>query len=93
MLAEERALVRLTRVHASRSRGLDDDNLRSALKAVRDGVADALGVDDRDPRLSFHYHQRPGLQFEVEVGVTIIRKRSTRGNRAKGIPAPATGVM
>lgn len=38
-------------------RELDDDNLRSALKAFRDGVADAMGVDDRDPRITWAYAQ------------------------------------
>ena len=37
-------VVTLTRISA---RGLDDDNLQGAFKAVRDSVADALGVDDR----------------------------------------------
>lgn len=51
--------VTLTR-HAP-SAGLDDDNLRGALKHVRDGVADALGLpSDRDPRVSWHYHQARG---------------------------------
>jgi hypothetical protein len=46
--------VLLTRMS---SRELDDDNLRGALKAVRDGVADALGVDDRDNRVTWLYAQ------------------------------------
>lgn len=37
--------VKLTRLAKGRNR-LDDDNLRAALKAVRDGVADGLGCDD-----------------------------------------------
>lgn len=51
-------------------RRLDDDNLRGALKAVRDGVADALGVDDRDPRVEWRYDQRKscgGMDVEVRV--------------------------
>lgn len=32
-------------------RELDSDNAASALKRCRDGVADALGIDDRDPRV------------------------------------------
>jgi hypothetical protein len=48
-------VVRMTRL----SRGeLDDDNLRGALKAVRDGIADALGLkSDRDPRVEWRYGQ------------------------------------
>lgn len=49
--------VRLVRIAP---RPLDDDNLRSAFKAVRDGVADWLGVDDRDPRVSWDYGQERG---------------------------------
>lgn len=39
------------------SNGLDDDNLAGALKAVRDAVAEWLGVDDRDQRVRFVYRQ------------------------------------
>lgn len=58
-------VVQLTRVAP---RPLDDDNLASALKAVRDGVADALGVDDRDPRVVWLVDQRKG-KAAVEVQV------------------------
>jgi hypothetical protein len=48
-------VVRMTRLSA---RELDDDNLRGALKAVRDGIADALGLkSDRDPRVEWRYAQ------------------------------------
>lgn len=57
-------VVTLTRISP---RLLDDDNLRPALKAVRDGVADRLGVDDRDPRVEWRYAQRKGAQKAVEV--------------------------
>lgn len=60
--------VRLTRVSP---RILDDDNLRGALKAVRDGVADRLGVDDRDVRVRWEYAQqkgRPGVLVEISEG-------------------------
>jgi len=41
-------------------RALDGDNLAGALKAVRDGVADALGIDDRNPRVTWLVDQRRG---------------------------------
>jgi len=61
-------VVTLTRISP---RMLDDDNLRGALKHVRDGVADRLGIDDRDPRVEWRYAQRKGKQkaVEVELGV------------------------
>lgn len=63
--------VRLVRLSAGE---LDDDNLRGALKAVRDGVADALGLrDDRDPRVTaWDYDQErvPRGAFGIEVTVT-----------------------
>jgi hypothetical protein len=47
--------VELTR-HAARL--LDDDNAVAAMKSVRDGVADWLGVDDRDDRITWVVKQR-----------------------------------
>lgn len=51
-------VVLLTRVAP---RALDSDNLPRALKACRDGVADALGVDDRDPMVTWLVDQRKGV--------------------------------
>jgi hypothetical protein len=38
-------------------RTLDSDNLVGALKAVRDGVADWLGIDDGSDRIIWNYNQ------------------------------------
>lgn len=46
---------------------LDDDNLGSALKGFRDGIADAFGKDDRDPVLRWKYDQRKAKTYGVEV--------------------------
>ena len=61
-------VVRLTRLSAGT---LDDDNLRGALKAVRDGCADRLGIDDRDPRVEWQYGQEraKGLMGAVRVEI------------------------
>lgn len=58
--------IRLTRVAP---RVLDDDNLRSALKHARDGVADALGLrDDSDARVVWLYAQtKQSKMYAVEV--------------------------
>lgn len=53
--------VTLTRLAPRR---LDSDNLQRALKAVRDGVADALGVDDGDPRIEWRYGQRKAMSID-----------------------------
>ena len=60
--------VVLTRVAP---RALDGDNLQSAFKAVRDGVADWFGVDDGDQRLDWQYCQRSaGVKvYRVEIEV------------------------
>ncbi len=63
-------VVTLTRVAP---RSLDDDNLRGALKATRDGVADWLGVDDRDPRVRWEYAQRRGAPRTYAVRVEVRR--------------------
>ncbi len=61
-------VVTLTRIAP---RSLDGDNLQGALKAVRDGVADALGVDDRHPSIRWEYAQRRGAprQYGIELQV------------------------
>lgn len=53
----------------------DDDNLPSAFKGVRDGIAEALGIDDGSDRYAWSYAQRrikrgdlPG--FEVVLWTT-----------------------
>ena len=50
------------------SKALDDDNLAYAFKAIRDGVADALGVKDHDPRVSWAYAQEKG-PYAVRIEV------------------------
>lgn len=51
------AIVRLVRVAP---RQLDDDNAAAATKSVRDGVAAALAVNDRDPRVVWLVDQERG---------------------------------
>lgn len=54
-LTEGGLAITLTRVAPCE---LDDDNLRGACKALRDGVADALGLaSDRDKRVTWLYEQ------------------------------------
>lgn len=60
--------VTLTRIAP---RELDGDNLQGALKNVRDGAADWLKVDDRDPRVMWVYAQRKGKPKEYAVEVTV----------------------
>lgn len=48
---------------------MDDDNLRSAFKAVRDGIADRLGIQDNDPRVTWWYSQEYGKQYAAKVVV------------------------
>ena len=52
-------------------RPLDGDNLQASLKHVRDGVADALGVDDRTALVEWVYRQQRGAPREYGVAVTI----------------------
>ncbi len=65
-----RVVVTLTRVSP---RALDSDNLASAFKNCRDGVADALGIDDGDDRLAWHYAQAKGTQA-VRIGLECVER-------------------
>lgn len=47
------------------------DNLRVALKACADGVADWLGTDDRSPELHWAYGQERTKQRVYEVRVEL----------------------
>jgi hypothetical protein len=53
---------------------LDDDNLRSALKGVRDGIADRLGVDDASPAVEWRYEQAKAKRGEYAVHIRIEEK-------------------
>jgi hypothetical protein len=52
-------------------RELDDDNLASAFKAIRDQVAAEMGIDDRDKRVRWAYAQRKGGPRECAVVIEI----------------------
>ena len=60
--------VTLTRIAP---RQLDDDNLAGGFKSVRDGIADWLGVDDRDPRVKWRYEQERGKPRQYTAMATI----------------------
>lgn len=64
----DKAIVTLTRIAP---RALDSDNLAGSQKHVRDGIADTLGIDDRDPRVEWRYAQRRGKPREYAVEVLI----------------------
>ena len=53
-------------------RALDGDNLQSAFKAVRDGVADWLGVDDGHKDLDWQYNQRKDGPKVYAVEIEVI---------------------
>lgn len=61
--------VTMTRMGAGT---LDTDNLAGACKAVRDGVADWLGVDDGNPGITWDCAQQktPRNQYGLVVEVT-----------------------
>ncbi len=60
--------ITLTRIAP---RNLDSDNLAISFKAVRDGVADFLGVDDGHKSLTWLYDQRKGKPGQYAAEVTI----------------------
>lgn len=67
-------VIRLTRISP---RSLDDDNLRGALKACRDGIADCInpgrapGRADNLPGMTFEYAQEKGKPKEKSVRIQI----------------------
>lgn len=61
-------VVTLTRIAP---RPLDDDNLSSGFKALRDGIADRFGLKDNDPRIQWRYAQERGKSKEYAARVSI----------------------
>lgn len=63
-------IVSFTRIA---TRKLDDDNVRSALKAIRDGIADYLQVDDGNERITWIYDQNIEKKANhVALAITVI---------------------
>lgn len=60
------AAITMTRLGPRR---LDDDNLRGALKGVRDGIADRLGVDDGGELVEWRYGQGKAKDYAVVVEI------------------------
>lgn len=52
---------------------VDSDNLQGQFKAVRDGVADFLGIDDATPRIVWRYEQERRRPKEYLVEIRIRR--------------------
>lgn len=51
---------------------LDDDNLQGALKAIRDGVADAFHVADNDKRIRWQYAQEKCARKMYGVRIELV---------------------
>ena len=48
---------------------LDDDNFIGGCKHIRDGIADALGIDDGSNKLRFIYLQTKGQRKFLQVNI------------------------
>ena len=62
-------ITRLSPHYEQENKRLDNDNLAGACKAIRDGIADWLNVNDRDPRITWVYAQ--GFHEEYACTVSI----------------------
>ena len=66
-------VITLTRIAP---RPLDSDNLARSFKAIRDGIADALEINDGSKRLTWNYEQRKGSkpkQYAVQIEIQTNR--------------------
>ena len=66
-LLHHRGLWTITRMIHKRGREMDSDNLQRACKAVRDGIADALGLDDKHLMVEYHQERSPDGQAWVDI--------------------------
>lgn len=61
-------VITLTRIGP---RDLDTDNLAGGFKAVRDGIADWLGINDGDKAVTWNYTQERGKPKQYAARVVI----------------------
>ncbi len=62
-------VVTITRI--ANSNGLDPhDGLPASCKPVVDAIAEAMGIDDREPRGTWRFDQRRGRAFGCEIRIT-----------------------
>jgi len=66
---EQKRCVVLTRISP---RPFDDDNNAAALKSVRDGIAEAWGIDDAEPRVTWVTDWRKGGKDAVEAALWVL---------------------
>ncbi len=59
-------VVTLTRIGKGEP---DWDNVVAAFKHIRDGVADALGARDNDPRIEWRYTTRKAKDYAIEISI------------------------
>lgn len=73
-IAVQRGTVRLVVTITRLGKGtLDSDSLPPSAKHVRDGIADALGVDDGDEtRVTWQYRQERAREWGVRVEVSEV---------------------
>lgn len=64
---------------------LDDDSVPASAKHIRDGIADWLGCDDRDPRIEWRYEQRHCPPKSCGVAVRIQWLRTTAKKTLPGV--------
>lgn len=63
-------VVTLIRLIGKGGKDFDSDNLISGFKAIRDGAAKALGIDDGDTRAAvWRYEQRKAGEWGCEVRI------------------------
>lgn len=64
-------VVRLVRVSPQ---SMDGDNLEAALKRVRDGIAEIIGIDDRESAVEYVADQRKGTPRQKALQVEVYRQ-------------------
>ena len=73
-------LVKLVRIMRRRQRPYDGDNLQSGFKAIRDGIAEALGIDDGSYRIDWQYDQERGDgKGMVRIAIEEVGKEDVHG--------------
>lgn len=84
--AQEGRIEMDVRFYPPDARHRDDDNAIASFKAARDGIADALGVDDRRFRPTY-YFMAPAKPGKIEV---VIHSRANAAHCGTGVGESAS---
>jgi hypothetical protein len=78
--------VTMTRLYPPTGRPMDSDGIAASFKAIRDGIADWLGIDDGSARVEWKYRQEKHAIFAIRVQINDLGEQDGRKLDTSAVP-------